>query len=91
TEVANNDATIKEKVTKELMKLYRITKKPVFQQITRWEHAIPQYDEATDEVDALLNRFKAEGIYHCTNWKDGVSVADCMKKGKALAETLAKK
>jgi oxygen-dependent protoporphyrinogen oxidase len=85
------DDKVKEKVITELKDLFKIKNDPVFQELTYWEQAIPQYTEATIEAHILLDQLKGKGIYHCTNWKDGVSVADCLKKGKQLAETLAQK
>ena len=81
---------IQQKVTEELQKLYSIKAQPVFQELTYWENAIPQYTVETEPAHEALEELQKEGIYHCTNWKDGVSVADCLKKGKELAEKLAK-
>jgi len=80
---------IQQKVTEELQKLYSIKGQPVFQELTYWENAIPQYTIDTEAAHQALESFQEVGVYHCTNWKDGVSVADCLKKGKALAEKLA--
>jgi len=86
-----SDNKVKTQVIDELKTLFQIKGEPVFQELTYWEHAIPQYTISTEDAHQLLNNLEAEGIYHCTNWKDGVSVADCLKKGKQLAESLGEK
>ena len=52
----------------------------------RWEKAIPQYDENILPVHQALNSVKDDGLYACANWIDGVSVPDCIKKARSLAE-----
>ena len=58
--------------------------------LRRWPRAIPQYDAALTPLPAHAEALEAESIYLHTNWYKGVSVYDCIKKGLALAERLAK-
>ena len=86
---ALDDAVLVEKLNEELNKLYKITEKPILQRITRWKNAIPQYDEAMLETDKQIENLAKQQIFVCANWNLGVSLADAMHKGKALAEKLA--
>ena len=79
---------IRERVAKELQDLYRISSPPVYQNSYRWEEALPQYDEALHEVHKPNPQLQSKNIYICANWKGGVSVPDCIKKGEELAEKL---
>ncbi|MGO9482685.1 MAG: protoporphyrinogen oxidase, partial [Candidatus Kryptoniota bacterium] len=63
---------------------------PEFQSVSRWERAIPQYNighlaimDAAKYVESLH-----KGFYICSNYKDGISVADCISNGKATAERI---
>jgi oxygen-dependent protoporphyrinogen oxidase len=63
---------------------------PVFQSVSKWERAIPQYNighlaiiDATRHVESIH-----KGFYICSNYRDGVSVADCIANGKKTAEAI---
>ncbi|AFM05580.1 protoporphyrinogen oxidase [Bernardetia litoralis DSM 6794] len=71
--------------TDELKEIYGIKNDPVVQQFTRWDKSVPQYDEQLLQVEKQLKRLKKSDIYICANWFGGVSVADCIKKGRDLA------
>ncbi|WP_338765011.1 protoporphyrinogen oxidase [Bernardetia sp. ABR2-2B] len=71
--------------TDELKKIYGIKNDPVVQQFTKWDKSVPQYDEQMLKVEKQLKRLKKSDIYICANWFGGVSVSDCIKKGKNLA------
>jgi oxygen-dependent protoporphyrinogen oxidase len=83
------DRRIMHEVNLELKQLLHIQGVPVLQSITRWEKAIPQYHDYMDAVEAHARQLQSEGIYVSANWIGGVSIPDCIKKGKRLAETLA--
>ncbi|MDW7691784.1 protoporphyrinogen oxidase [Flammeovirgaceae bacterium SG7u.111] len=85
-----SEAQIIEKATEELGRLYDIKGEAQMQHLTRWEKAIPQYDKNIVAAWEEAEKLETEGIYVCANWKDGVSVADCMKKGVTLANDLVK-
>lgn len=63
----------------------------VFRHLTRWPHAIPQYPvghlDRVDTIDEMLAPFP--GLHLCGNWRGGISVADCVRNGEALAERIA--
>lgn len=68
-----------------------IRSRPTFRHLTRWHQAIPQYAlghldriEAVDELLAPL-----PGLHLHGNWRGGISVADCVRNGEALAERIA--
>ena len=64
---------------------------PLFQHVTRWPRAIPQYT-----LGHLARVARAEaaqqalpGLVLCANWKGGVSVGDCIKSGHLSADAVA--
>jgi len=71
--------------TEELKQIYGIKNDPIPQQFTRWDKSVPQYDEQMLKVERQLKRLKKSDIYICANWFGGVSVSDCIKKGRDLA------
>ncbi len=71
--------------TEELKQIYGIKNAPIIQQFTKWDKSVPQYDEQLLKVEKQLKRLKKSDIYICANWFGGVSVADCIKKGRNLA------
>lgn len=71
--------------TEELKQIYGIKNEPIIQQFIRWDKSVPQYDEQLLQVEKQLKRLKKSDIYICANWFGGVSVADCIKKGRDLA------
>jgi protoporphyrinogen/coproporphyrinogen III oxidase len=65
--------------------------RPLFQAVTRWPRAIPQYT-----LGHLGRVARAEGaqralpgLFFCANWKGGVSVGDCIRNGHLEAEAVA--
>jgi protoporphyrinogen/coproporphyrinogen III oxidase len=61
---------------------------PTWRSLYRWERAIPQYDATLAAAKPLITNLEKEGLYICANWQGGVSLADCIKKGQALASQL---
>jgi len=64
---------------------------PLFQAVTRWPRAIPQY---TLGHQGRVARAEAAagalpGLYFCASWKGGVSVGDCIRCGHLEAEAAA--
>jgi oxygen-dependent protoporphyrinogen oxidase len=64
---------------------------PLFQAVTRWPRAIPQYT-----LGHLARVARAEaasrvlpGLYFCASWKGGVSVGDCIGNGHLGADAVA--
>lgn len=72
--------------------LMKIEGPPAFRAVSKWDRAIPQYNighlsiiDAVRHVESLH-----KGFYICSNYKDGISVADCIANGKKTAETALK-
>jgi protoporphyrinogen/coproporphyrinogen III oxidase len=63
---------------------------PAYRRISRYARAIPQYSlghlDRMDEVDRRLEPFA--GLYLRGNWRDGISVADCVRAGEKLANRI---
>jgi protoporphyrinogen/coproporphyrinogen III oxidase len=64
---------------------------PLFQVVTRWPRAIPQYT-----LGHLARVARAEGaarvlpgLFLCASWKGGVSVGDCIRNGHLEADALS--
>lgn len=89
--VADRDESdLVERVISDLRPLLVIDGAPIFQNVTRWQHAIPQYElghnARIERIDDALAKFP--GLYVCGNWRGGVSLADCVSSADRLARTL---
>lgn len=75
---------------KEFEEIMRISSGPEFEEISFWQHAIPQF--GLDHLEILkhiqLEQAKFPGLHLIGNYLQGVSVGDCVKRAKALVETL---
>lgn len=64
---------------------------PLFQQVTRWPRAIPQY--TLGHLGRVARAEAAQqalpGLFFCANWKGGVAVGDCIKNGHLSADAVA--
>jgi len=60
---------------------------PLFERVTRWPRAIPQY--TLGHLGRVARAEAAQralpGLHFCANWKGGVSVGDCIKNGHLTA------
>jgi len=85
------DATILARVIAELTPLLGLRGEPAFSEVHRLPHAIPHYTLGHGgRVERILAAVAAVPGLHLTgNYLQGVSVADCWKRGLALAEHLA--
>ena len=70
--------------------LMKIEGEPAFQSVSKWDKAIPQYNighlsimDAVSHVESIH-----KGFYICSNYRDGISVADCIANGKKTAERI---
>lgn len=87
--VENEPWQIKMKVHQELCRNYKITtEEPQFQHIYQWEKALPQYESSIFEAWKEVELLEKENIFICANWKDGVSLSDCIKNAEKLAQTI---
>ncbi len=82
-----NSENIIQEVHKELQKNYQIKEKPVFQKCFIWKNAIPQMNKKVLFLDNYVPLYAGKNIFFCANWYDGVSVADCWRKAKKMAES----
>ena len=83
------DWVIKLKVHEELCKNFNINAdQPVYQFAHRWEKALPQYDIHLADAHHEIEDLEKDNIFICSNWKDGVSLSDCIKKAKLLASKI---
>lgn len=73
-------------VIKEVGENYHIKGKPVYTYVHKIENAIPQYDINIINLDWKLKEYEKEGLYVSANWKGGVSLSECLKKGKVFSE-----
>jgi oxygen-dependent protoporphyrinogen oxidase len=88
---AQSDATLATLLREELAALIGARGEPLWREITRWTHAIPQYNlghrehlHPLDDAERAL-----PGLHVCANYRGGVSVGDCIKSAHAAAETVA--
>lgn len=80
---------IKEQVHIELKKNFNISQEPYLQNIFKWSRSIPQYTKDLKIVKELIPALEKDQIFFCTNWINGVSLSDCIKKGKQLADKIS--
>jgi oxygen-dependent protoporphyrinogen oxidase len=75
----------------ELSQLYGIGGAPRWQGRAYWPQSIPQFDHHLAAARAAVAPLAAEGIVAVANWQAGVSVPDCVKYARQLAQKLAGK
>lgn len=88
---ARDEAHIAALAHAEHQALLGVKQGPLFQQVTRWPRAIPQYSlgHLGRLARAEAARQALPGLFFCANWSGGVSVGDCIKNGHASAEAVA--
>jgi oxygen-dependent protoporphyrinogen oxidase len=86
-----DEAEIVRQVLADLTPLLGIRAAPVFERVRRWPRAIPQYElghlERLARIDARLARLP--GLQVRANWRDGISVVDCVANAAQLAGRLS--
>jgi len=89
---AKPDAELAAIVHGELQALAGARGEPLWMKVTRWTHAIPQYNlghrerlRPAEEAERAL-----PGLFFCASYRGGVSVGDCIKSAHAMAETLTR-
>lgn len=77
-----------EAVIKEFSQIMKIDGDPVFQERRLWHKAIPQYNLGYIEHARAFERFEAahKGVYLSGNYRGGISVADCIKSSREVAD-----
>jgi len=85
---ASSEADIAAAVREELAERLGARGAPLWQEVVRWQRAIPQYD--IGHLDRLRRIEAAEsavpGLWFCANYRSGVAVGDRIKAGQAMAE-----
>ena len=56
----------------------------------RWVYGIPQYNLNQDDLVRSINNYMSEneGFYIIGSYFDGLSVSDCIQKGKKISEII---
>jgi oxygen-dependent protoporphyrinogen oxidase len=85
-----NNEQLSEIVLNELQRIMNIEGKPHFAKINRWQKAIPQYELGYYKTEQAFEKFEQNfrGAFLCANFREGISVGDCIKSGFQLANTL---
>jgi protoporphyrinogen/coproporphyrinogen III oxidase len=79
------DGELRTHVSQELVEAFGIqADTPTWQQVFRWPRAIPQYNARLLTVRKLVPALAAQNLHICANWYEGVSLADCIRKGRAI-------
>ena len=93
-EVLNNnkEVTIATAI-KEFSQIMGIESKPVLVKEKSWNKAIPQYNIGYIDHEIYFDKFEKEnpGIYLGGNYRGGISVGDCIKNSKRIAENIAER
>jgi oxygen-dependent protoporphyrinogen oxidase len=74
----------------DLRVLLGVTAKPSFIHRTTWKKAIPQYEVGYGEFKEMMTNFEKEypGIYLVGNFRDGISLPDCITNAKAISANI---
>jgi protoporphyrinogen/coproporphyrinogen III oxidase len=85
------DAELLQTVQRELTRLVGVSEPPLFNEITRWSRAIPQYALGHLQRIAAVEQAERDvpGLYFCANYRGGVSISDCVIHGEAMAQQVA--
>ena len=85
-----DDNEVLSRVLRDIRPLLGIDGEPELVEISRWPEAIPQYQLGHLERLAAIETQLAplHGLHLRANWRDGISVADCVQNGYELAQQL---
>jgi oxygen-dependent protoporphyrinogen oxidase len=74
----------------ELGNILGIMGEPIFRKIKRWQKAIPQYNIGYEKTENSIEDFtkKNRGIFFCSNFYGGISVGDCVKNARQIADEI---
>ncbi len=88
---ADTQERIVAEVAREHRELLGTRAAPVWNVVTRWPKAIPQYELGHLQRIAKLEEAEqaVPGLRFCANYRGGVSVGDCIANAAATAESLA--
>lgn len=78
------------RVLDDLRPLLGIAGAPAFTRVTLWHHAIPQYElghlDRVRRIDTLSARYAR--LHFRSNWRDGISISDCVMNASRLADAI---
>lgn len=85
-----NESELVEIAVKDLHTLLGVRGSPTFIHRTYFPKAIPQYTIGYGKYKALLDSFelKAPGIFFAGNFRNGISLSDCITAGHEIADRL---
>ena len=89
-DLSNNELT--DLVLKELNEIMALVGKPDVVKIKRWRKAIPQYKLGHQKRMDAIETFEAEypGIFISGNFRNGISVGDCILQSETIADRARK-
>jgi oxygen-dependent protoporphyrinogen oxidase len=89
--VALTDEELLSIVLAEVSETMRIAGGPIFQQITRWGKAIPQYNIGYYKVLQAIERFEQNfpGAFICSNYRGGIAVGDCVMNAEKTTKAVS--
>jgi oxygen-dependent protoporphyrinogen oxidase len=61
---------------------------PLMEDVQRWPRAIPQYDIHQQTAAKALTQAAIPSFHIAANWLGGISLSDCIRKGRALGQSL---
>jgi oxygen-dependent protoporphyrinogen oxidase len=75
----------------DLKDLIGLKGEPVFKDHIYWPKSIPQYEIGYGEIYSVFDEIETEnpGLHLAGNFRDGISVPDCIKNGLKLGRKLA--
>lgn len=84
------DGALLQRVLKDLQTLLGVRGQPLFQHVTRWPHAIPQYNVGYDEYKQAMDAIEAScpGFLVAGHFRDGVALSDCLLTGRRTADRI---
>jgi oxygen-dependent protoporphyrinogen oxidase len=82
-----DDRELQQLVLNELRDILGVSGAPDFIHIRRYQQAIPQYLRGHQRFLDLINDVEREfpGLHFATNYRGGISVADCIKQAREMA------
>lgn len=85
------DRDLRERVLGDLRDLLGLSGEPVYERITRWTRAIPQYTLGYEGVLGAIDRFEQnfQGAFICANYRGGISVGDCVMSAERIVRRIA--
>lgn len=86
--LALSDEELLARLNREMLERFGLRARPLSQRVTRWISALPQGTALQSRVRRMAQPLAAQGVHVCANWLDGVSLADCLRKGRRLADRL---